>query len=64
MPGEFKTVIPFFAAKPLLGRTCASKPIGNSIKSPVFTMVLSNDFKVMGSEIFARKSIPAEAMVS
>jgi hypothetical protein len=42
----------------------AEQPIGNSIKSPVFTMVLSNDFRVIGSDKLALKSIPADAMVS
>jgi hypothetical protein len=34
------------------------------MKSPVFTMVLSSDFSVIGSAILALKSIPAEAIVS
>jgi hypothetical protein len=38
--------------------------MGNSIKRPVLTMVLSNGFKVIDSVRFALKSIPAEAMVS
>ena len=38
--------------------------MGNSMKRPVLTMVLSKGFKVMDSDKFARKSIPAEAMVS
>src|SRR5699024_11563933 len=50
-------------SKPLLGLTCASKPIGNSINNPVFMMVLSIGFKVISSSKLALKSIPAEAEV-
>lgn len=64
VPGALRTVIPFLAANPLRGRTCASNPTGNSIKSPVLTMARSKGFNVMGSKILARRSIPAEASVS
>ena len=56
--------MPFLAAKPLLGLTWASTPIGSSINSPVPTILRSNGFKILDSDILARKSIPAEAMVS
>jgi hypothetical protein len=38
--------------------------MGNSIKSPVLIMALPNGCKITDSDKLARKSIPAEAMVS
>ena len=35
MPGLLTRVMPCFNAKPLRGRICASKPIGNAMAIPV-----------------------------
>ena len=43
---------------------CCNTPIGNSMNKPVLIIVLSKDFIVIGSARFARKSMPAEAIVS
>ena len=59
VPGEFKTEIPCFKANPLLGLTCASNPLGNSIFKPVEIRALSSGFSVIGSEVKALKSAPA-----
>src|SRR5690606_28538065 len=63
VPGEFKTLIPCFSAKPLRGRTWASYPAGSSMNNPVGTSFRSNDFKTNGSFRFAQRSIPAESPV-
>src|SRR5690554_3035615 len=63
VPGEFKTLIPYFNAKPLRGRTWASYPAGSSMNNPVGMSFRSNDFKTKGSFRFAQRSIPAESPV-
>ena len=52
----FKTVIPNLAAKPLLGRTCASYPFGSSINIPVGTITLSRGLTSMASSISSRRN--------
>ena len=63
VPGELRTVIPFFIANPLLGRICASNPAGISKNNPVGISFLSNYFSVISSSKWANKSIPADNAV-
>ena len=53
VPGALSTVIPFFAARPLRGRTCASIPIGSSINKPVPTILRSKGFRVLASDNYS-----------
>ena len=53
--------MPFLNAKPLLGRTCASKPKGNSINIPVLTIVLSNGFKARATDADVNASAAIDA---
>ena len=62
--GAFKTEIPFLAAKPLRGLTCASNPIGKAINNPVLIIQRSRGCRTTSSSRLALRSIPAEAIVS
>jgi len=64
VPGELSTVTPFLNAKPLLGRTCASNPLGSSIYRPVLTSVLFSGFSKIGSTKLALRSSPADCVVA
>ena len=66
VPGEFRTVTPFFAASPERGRTCASKPCGSAMASPVGTIARSPgaSTSVSPSASAAVRSMPAAPSVS
>ena len=64
VPGALRTEIPNFAARPLRGLTCASVPSGKAMNRPVGTIALSRGPRVIGSVIFALRSIPADFSVA
>ena len=64
VPGAFKTVIPNFAAKPLLGLTWDSYPSGRDILRPVGIIFRSKGCRVIAASKTAFRSTPAEAFVA
>ena len=64
VPGVFKTVMPFFKAKPERGRICASKPFSKAMAMPVLINLISPDFIIISSSIEAVRSMPALPVVS
>src|SRR6478672_7350420 len=64
VPGVFRQVTPYFIARPLLGRICASKPWGSSINKPVGIKTLSSGLMVTVSLRSALRSIPEESAVA
>ena len=64
VPGVFKTVIFFFAAKPDLGLICASNPFGIDTDKPVGIIKDLPASIIKSSFTFADKSIPDEPLVS
>ena len=64
MPGEFRTVIEFFRARPDLGLTCASKPLGSSIENPAGIKAVVLDLMIIFFSIAAIRSKPALSSVA
>src|SRR4030042_83177 len=49
VPGELTMPMPCFAAKPLRGRTCPSKPVGMATRMPVGTTAKAPGASARGS---------------
>src|SRR5208283_4377462 len=58
VPGAFRTVIPFFTARPERGRTCPSSPRGISRCSPVGISARCPGFRMISCGSSARTSAP------
>jgi len=62
--GCIQTSNPLFERKAAAGRTCASYPMGSSMKSPVGTNTRCRGAKVIGSGRKARRSNPEDPSVA